>query len=1064
MASTDRDVLVALYNATEGANWENSTNWGTDADLSQWFGAKVNDQGRVVLLDLPVNNLRGHIPPQLGDLGALGYFDISSNNLDGELVQQIEHHFFFLRVLLAGPIPPELGKLGALKRLDLSNNKLDGAIPPELGNLGALTTLDLGANNLSGPIPSELEHLSALKELDLTNNELSGPIPPELGNLEGLEILSLRNNHLTGLIPKELGALSTLKKLLLAGNRLTGTIPPTLGKLTALQTLSLSGNELSGNIPKELGALNKLKSLDIGSNQLSRLWHALGRDETGSMAAGPGTLPVPLACLLDSLERIDRLSVAQNPWESPPDAIVVGGIPAVRAYFEAIYMGGTTAVTRPLKVVIVGKETVGKTSLRRSIKTGKPCMTRGGGEESTVHVDVEDHDLDGHPIRMFDCAGQVVYYGLLQLFLTPRAVYLLVWDAAKASEMEGLNLEDLAIAPWLRHLTFRVPDASVILVGNKCDRVVRTRRTAVAVDVEHESRQWLESWIEISRGHQPRGISLEDGVSLVSCAASGVGAMAPSFGRRSGWPCDKSTPGLFHRIIYDSADDTRVVTMRLPESYRLALEMLEELASCSRSKTEQQTRGITRAILEEKWQAKVAEMNRAGTSVAAPDAAMAGAILIRKWEGGLVEYGSYVFLDVEWFATVLDPLFCHKRDSYGKIDLGGITVMDVDSLDRLDEEHVLEPQLAEDLWGPVLAPHLLLALKSAGLTFPLSNDSNGGLVILLRMDTKPPPDYGIKLKEKDQANKFDLKLVVECSFSLGLPPGFVERLLARCCHLGLPYPFWRYGALIVGKGAEERMFSLSLEYSEARKILTVEVSGGHTEVFAWAALSKVLSVTIKMLSEFPGLPCGTTFFCPLHKTNGMKIRTKDARPGSSLVGESDFCKLCQDRSAAVGLVAVALQVVEFSDEKFFDEQLREQFAGKVALQGCASWPGSNSEVSGPAPVHISPSGQAPAQTSSSSQACTTLSKHEGTSSGSRPWYQDVKTFVGAASLACIAVFGVFHDEEDDDPRLWGVFLGLGMLLVGVEFGLIAREYKLLCFTPRAEAASAGNERRGETRV
>ncbi|CAN0319580.1 unnamed protein product, partial [Ectocarpus fasciculatus] len=63
-------------------------------------------------------------------------------------------------------------------------------------------------------------------------------------------------------------------------------------------------------------------------------------------------------------------------------------------------------------------------------------------------------------------------------------------------------------------------------------------------------------------------------------------------------------------------------------------------------------------------------------------------------------------------------------------------------------------------------------------------------------------------------------------------------------------------------GAEEGLFSLSLQYSEKRKILTVEVSGGRTEVFAWAALSNVLSVTIKMLSEFPGLPCRTTFFCP----------------------------------------------------------------------------------------------------------------------------------------------------------------------------------------------------------
>ncbi|CAN0040813.1 unnamed protein product [Ectocarpus sp. 13 AM-2016] len=450
--------------------------------------------------------------------------------------------------------------------------------------------------------------------------------------------------------------------------------------------------------------------------------------------------------------------------------------------------------------------------------------------------------------------------------------------------------------------------------------------------------------------------------------------------------------------------------MRLPLSYRLALEMLQDLASGSTSKTEP-TRGITRAILEEKWQAKVVDMKRAGTPVAAPDAAMSGAILIRKWEGGLVEYGTYVFLDVEWFATVLDPLFCHKRDSYGNIDLGGIRVTDVDSLDRLDEEHVLEPQLAEELWGLELAPHLLLALKSAGLTFPLPNDSNGGLVILLRMDTKPPPDYGIKLKEADKANKFDLRLVVECSFSLGLPPGFVERLLARCCHLGLPYPFWRYGALIVGDGAEEGLFSLSLEYSETDKILTTEVFGRCAEVHAWAALSKVLSVTIKMLSEFPGLPCRTTFFCPRHKRKGMKMRTTDARPGSRLVGESDFCKLCQDRAAGLDLLAVALQVVGFSDEKFFDAQLREQFSKKVALQGCASWPGSNSEVSGPIPVHISPSiqvpeqtissshapvqtssssqapartsssSQAPAQTSPSNQACTTLSQDMyGTSS------------------------------------------------------------------------------------
>ncbi|CAN0424446.1 unnamed protein product, partial [Ectocarpus fasciculatus] len=173
-----------------------------------------------------------------------------------------------------------------------------------------------------------------------------------------------------------------------------------------------------------------------------------------------------------------------------------------------------------------------------------------------------------------------------------------------------------------------------------------------------------------------------------------------------------------------------------------------------------------------------------------------------------------------------------------------------------------------------------------------------------------------------------------------------ERLLARCCRLGVPYPFWRYGALVVGSGAEDGLFSLSLDFSEHDNMLTVEVLGGGEEVHAWAALSKVLSVMIKMLSEFPGLPCEAIFFCPQHKTKGMPIKKTNAPAGSCLVEQSYFCPLCQDRAAGIDLLAAALQVVEFSDEEFFDEPLRHQFtenANKVARQGCASQQGMNYE-------------------------------------------------------------------------------------------------------------------------
>lgn len=62
----------------------------------------------------------------------------------------------------------------------------------------------------------------------------------------------------------------------------------------------------------------------------------------------------------------DGLNLTQNPWEHPPEPFVADGVPAVRNYFEAVYRGGTTGVTRPLKVVIVGKETVGKTRYESS--------------------------------------------------------------------------------------------------------------------------------------------------------------------------------------------------------------------------------------------------------------------------------------------------------------------------------------------------------------------------------------------------------------------------------------------------------------------------------------------------------------------------------------------------------------------------------------------------------------------------------------------------------------------------------------------------------------------------
>ncbi len=258
----DREVLVALYNATGGPNWRDNTNWLTDKPLGEWYGVDTDASGRVVRLDLAgewdsddgeyvSHGLSGPIPPELGDLANLESLYLWGNELTGS-------------------IPPQLGNLSNLDTLVVYANSLTGAIPPELGDLSNLVLLNLSSNPLTGTIPPELGNLSNLEVLWLNGNSLlTGTIPPELGNLRNLRLLALRYSSLTGTIPPELGDLRNLTFLSLSANRLTGSIPAELGDLSNLEYLYLQGNDLTGSIPAELGDLSNLTRLWVENNELT---------------------------------------------------------------------------------------------------------------------------------------------------------------------------------------------------------------------------------------------------------------------------------------------------------------------------------------------------------------------------------------------------------------------------------------------------------------------------------------------------------------------------------------------------------------------------------------------------------------------------------------------------------------------------------------------------------------------------------------------------------------------------------------------------------------------------
>ena len=294
---TDKEALLALFEATGGETWDQSGTWGGFSPIGEWPGVAVDggtpagdprlaptpvpaqptpavpdaDAGRVT--GLALYGLSGKLPPELGNLTALRTLSITGSQLGEEL-------------------PPELGNLTALQTLTITDSQLDGELPPELGNLSNLETLTIIDSEIAGELPPELGNLTALRSLYIADSRLCGEIPPEMDGLAGLRELYLRGNQLTGEIPDAMARLVGLETLDLADNQLTGEIPSWLAGLSNLSTLDLSNNQLAGELPPELDDLAlSLKTLSVEGNQLEGCKSDFLRDYVNSLDKLPVCAP-----------------------------------------------------------------------------------------------------------------------------------------------------------------------------------------------------------------------------------------------------------------------------------------------------------------------------------------------------------------------------------------------------------------------------------------------------------------------------------------------------------------------------------------------------------------------------------------------------------------------------------------------------------------------------------------------------------------------------------------------------------------------------------------------------
>ena len=116
-----------------------------------------------------------------------------------------------------------------------------------------------------------------------------------------------------------------------------------------------------------------------------------------------------------------------------------------------------------MKLVLVGDQNVGKTSLLRYLVDSKPLNDPVA--TTSIYLTVHQLQVRGNPVNVniWDTAGEEQYRSLASVYLRSAKGVLIVFDLTARSSFESVQY-------WLKYIddTLEVTPATIV-VGNKCD-------------------------------------------------------------------------------------------------------------------------------------------------------------------------------------------------------------------------------------------------------------------------------------------------------------------------------------------------------------------------------------------------------------------------------------------------------------------------------------------------------------------------------------------------------------------------------------------------------------------